>query len=121
MTIGTQFYGRRIVGATLTDDALRLVFDDGTVIRLWDNNQQCCENRYFTCDDPMTKIIGGRLVGIESKDGPIEEMAWNYNETTFVEVRTDACFITLAAHNDHNGYYGGIELKIRIERGTDHA
>lgn len=109
----SDFYGRRISAAHLdADEGLFITFDDGTKVRLWDNAQSCCEHRYITCDDDLSKIIGGVLQRIEVKQAPDVETEYDVHEQLFVEVGTDECFIALTTHNEHNGYYGGFGLCI---------
>jgi hypothetical protein len=109
----SDFYGRRISAAHLdADEGLFITLDDGTKVRLWDNAQKCCEHRYITCDDDLSKIIGGVLQRIEVKEVPDVETGYGAHEQLFVEVGTDECFITLTTHNEHNGFYSGFGLCI---------
>ena len=107
-----EFYGRKIASAEITDERLTLGFDDGKKIQVWDNGQSCCEARYMTTDDDVQSLVGGELRRIEAKDGPEEEGDYDVHEQVFVEVGTDQGFITIANHNEHNGYYGGFGLTI---------
>ena len=119
-----KYVGRRIVEASLVKagdkpscgeagDELRLKFEDGVEISLRDEGQSCCESRYVTCDDDLSKIVGGKLVKIEAKDAPNGESGYGEHEQCFIEVSTDECFVTLCTHNEHNGYYGGFALAIQ--------
>jgi hypothetical protein len=107
-----EYYGRTITGASMSDERLRLTFTEGPAIEIWDNGQSCCERRYMRTDDNLETLIGGKLVRIEAKDGPDLEDGWECHEQVFVEVGTDQGFITIANHNEHNGYYGGFDLTI---------
>ena len=95
-------------------DRLRVEFEDGRAIDIWDDGQSCCESRWITTDDDPSTLVGGKLVHIAAKDGPEErDGEWgDVTETCFVEVQTDKGFITLTTHNSHNGYYGGFGLTI---------
>ena len=111
-----KFYGKRITAARM-DEGLFLSFEDGTEIKLWDDGQSCCESRYMTTDDDLNKIVGGTLTRIETKEGAAPEQEDEYgeeHEVVFIEVGTDQCFITVATHNEHNGYYGGFGLTIDV-------
>lgn len=67
----------------------------------------------MTIDDDVKSLIGHKLTRIESKDGPeVEGEYGDCHEQVFVEVATDKGFITIANHNEHNGYYGGFGLTI---------
>jgi hypothetical protein len=108
-----EYEGRTITAASLDDNALSLTFADGVTIHIWDDGQSCCEHRYMTSDDDPATLVGHRLVGITGKEGPTEgEDGDETHEVVFVEVQTDGGFITLANHNEHNGYYGGFGLTI---------
>lgn len=120
-----EFYGRKIIAAALCEvnggntNGIRLTFDDGSAIRIWDDGQSCCESRYTTTDDDLSKIVGGVLRRIETKPAP--EIKGEYgeeHEQVFVEIGTDECFVTLVTHNEHNGYYGGFGLTIDTEQAT---
>jgi hypothetical protein len=110
----SKYYGRRILSAALNTEALLLRLDDGVEVKIFDNARYCCEYRHMTCDDGLEHIVGSVLTAIEVKDGPHEEDPEEYvtHDICFVEVRTEAGFITIANHNEHNGYYGGFELAI---------
>lgn len=111
----SEFYGKTIASAAMENDRLKLSFTDGTLIEIWDDCQSCCEHRYMTCDDDLAKIIGGNLIRMDVKAGPEIKCKYGYeHEILFVEVATNECFITIATHNEHNGYYGGFGLTIDI-------
>lgn len=113
-----EYYGQKITAASLDaeSDRLYLSFADGRKIFIWDNGRECCEDRYMTCDDDLSKIVGGTLARIEMKKG--EDQAtedYGVHEVTFVEIGTNECFVTIATHNEHNGYYGGFDLMISAD------
>lgn len=111
----SEFYGKRITAASKDDNELLLSFEDGTKIKLWDDGQSCCESRYMTTDDDLSKIVGGVLTRIEAKEGPETEGEYGEaHDQVFIEVGTDECFITVCTHNEHNGYYGGFGLTIDV-------
>lgn len=111
-----KFYGRKIVAATVGGDRLRLEFEDGEKIAVWDDGQSCCESRYMTCDDDLGVLVGGTLRKIEVKELKVEQGEYgDEHEIAFLEIATDSGFITVATHNEHNGYYGGFGLTITKE------
>lgn len=111
-----EFVGRTIRDAHITDSRLYLNFENGVTIKVFDEGQSCCESRYMTTDDDLSKIVGGSLLNIEAKDGPTETGEYgDEHETCFIEVSTDKGFVTLTNHNEHNGYYGGFRLTIHID------
>lgn len=111
-----EYYGIKIASASFSEEKLVLGLSDGRKISLWDNGQSCCEYRYMTTDDDPQKLVGGALRNIEVKRS--EETEGEYgecHEIAFIEVATDDGFITVATHNEHNGYYGGFGLTITEE------
>ena len=111
-----KYYGRKIAGAEINENFLRLCFTDGQNIWIWDDGQSCCESRYITCDDNVKDLIGGTLIGIEAKKvSNITDEYKEYDEVheqVFIEIKTDKGFITFTTHNEHNGCYGGFVLTI---------
>jgi len=108
----SEYYGQKIISAAITDDHLNLALGNGKTISIWDNGQSCCEHRYMTTDDDLSKIVGGTLTRIEAKEAPNIDAEYDEHECVFVEVGTDECFVTIVNHNEHNGYYGGFGLTI---------
>jgi hypothetical protein len=101
--------------------SFRLTFTDGTNLSIYDNGQSCCEYRHMSTDDDPNSLVGGKLVSIQEKDGSSEggpdedcETYGEVHETAFVEVATDKGFITLVNHNEHNGYYGGFSMVVKV-------
>lgn len=111
------FAGERITGVDLNDERVILKFPVGS-LAISDAGQSCCEQRYITCDDDLTSIVGARLLKIEAKPGPDEDDEYDVHEIMFVDVLTDVGFIQLRTHNVHNGFYGGFILKIDAYEGT---
>lgn len=108
----SDFYGRTITAAELKEDELLLTFSDGVRIRVWDDGQSCCESRYMRSDDDVQSLVGHQLLRMEAKDAPSQPSEYGDHEVVFVEVGTDAGFITISNHNEHNGYYGGFGLSL---------
>lgn len=109
----TDFYGRTVVEARLENNRFILDFADGTKMILEDQGQSCCESRYITCDDDLSKLKGGKLKRVEvMTQRCLPDIEYGEHEISFVEVATDECFVTLCTHNEHNGYYGGFALNL---------
>lgn len=105
--------GQRIASLSLgEDDALRIVFESGKRIRVFDDGQSCCESRYMRTDDDLSYYEGAVLVGMELLNAPAEEGEDAVHEIQFLHVRTDRGVFVMASHNEHNGYYGGFWLRI---------
>lgn len=80
--------------------------------KIWDGGQCCCEYRYMSTDDDLQSIVGGKLLNIEIKDGPDSGDSYTVTECQFLEITTDKGFVTIKNYNEHNGYYGGFDIKI---------
>lgn len=125
-----KYYGKKIIDAKTAESpddynacgdkdrgALLLAFEGGPTIRIWDNGQSCCENRYMTTDDNPADLIGQTLVSIQSRDGEdVDKEYGEVHETCFVIIQGDKSAITLTTHNENNGYYGGFGLTITEEK-----
>lgn len=112
-----KYYGRTITDAAMDkeENRLRIEFSDGVRISIWDDGQSCCESRYMTTDDDLSPLAGSQLIGITVKPGKAES-EYGDHEIAFVEVATNSGFITIANHNEHNGYYGGFGLTITEDK-----
>ncbi len=89
-------------------DALHFEFSDGSKIKLRDDGQSCCERRYMQTDDNLEDYIGAKLLGVEIKEAPdIIDDIGEKHEVQFLEIKTDRGVLTMANHNEHNGWYGG--------------
>jgi hypothetical protein len=110
---------KRIVKLWLgEDDVLHMRFEDGTGVGFYDAGQSCCEHRYMRTDDDLSHFVGATFTGAEIKDAPSprKEGDWDSeHEVQFLEIHTDRGSFTMASHNEHNGYYGGFELRICAE------
>lgn len=101
------------------DGELRMRFDGGGTLAIWDGGRSCCESRYLTTDDELESYVGARLQsfdisGVESTD----DEDGDPHETVFVRLHTDAGTITLVTHNEHNGYYGGLDINAYYRSNT---
>ena len=98
------------------DDALHFRFEDGTGIKLFDDDQSCCEHRYMRTDDDLEYYIGSVLQSAEVRDAPsMVEDDYGEHEVAFLEVVTSKGSFTMSNHNEHNGYYGGFCIVCRQE------
>jgi len=107
------YYGAIISEAQINDNALIITFADGEKVRIYDAGQDCCETRYMSTDDDVRSLIGHKLIRIEGKPGANRDDGIDeYHEINFIEIVTDAGFVTLVNHNEHNGYYGGFIMMV---------
>lgn len=104
--------GKKITDIEIVDDALMLEFQDSEWLRLLDDAQFCCESRYMSTDDVFKDYTGGYLLGIRVQDAPdIDDPVSNAHECQFLVIKTTKGEFTIVNHNQHNGYYGGFNLK----------
>lgn len=111
----SEFYLKKIHSVKLKDEeSLIIKFTDRTGIKITDDARYCCETRFLSCDDNIHDLKGGNLLYIEEKK--VEENKdknfYYYHDIMFIEIMTTKGGITLCSYNDHNGYYGGFEIKI---------
>lgn len=105
--------GKIISKVTLEDDNLCVEFEDNSSLRFYDDGQNCCEHRYFSCDgDDLSEFVGAKYIEAFVKDAPDIEEEYEVHEVCFLEVRTSRGSITVSAHNEHNGYYSGFGITV---------
>jgi len=112
--------GKKIKDIKINDDALYLLFEDGYQIMIYDNKQECCEERFMSTDDDLEYFIGSKLLGASIKHGGTlisdeeedEDEKNPYHEIQFLEIQTDKGVFTVVNHNKNNGYYSGFDLSV---------
>ena len=110
-----EYVGKKIKSAVMYENALYIDFEDGVQIRIFDDGQSCCEHRYMTCDDNLIDLVGNNWVAAEVTDGPSLKDGGEWSEDhdqQFLVIKTSGGVVTIANHNEHNGYYGGFGLTI---------
>jgi hypothetical protein len=65
-------------------------------------------------DDEFKDFIGAKLLEIELKQAPDIEVEYDTHEVQFLELMTSKGALTMASHNEHNGYYGGFAIELRF-------
>jgi hypothetical protein len=104
--------GKTIQSAEMSNNALELRFTDGTGISLRDLGQCCCESRYASTDDDLAYHVGATLVDAEvAAADDVHDNDCETHEVAFLRVSTSKGVITVANHNEHNGYYGGFSVE----------
>jgi len=115
--------GRTIVDVILLAQVNKLVVSLApagdrapALLILRDTGQSCCEHRFMTCDDDLSTFAGAKLVAVEVRDVQVRECGVaEVEEAQFLVVTTDKGAITVANHNEHNGYYGGFCISASLE------
>lgn len=104
--------GKKIQFIKLTDGDLTICFYDKTRLKLWDNGEVCCGDRYFRTDDTLADYFGDHLLGFEIRDAPDrDDQKDNSHEVQFLVMNTNQGQLVLSSHNLHNGYYGGFAIQ----------
>lgn len=109
--------GKTISKIAFSEDELVLSFNDETGIKIWDDGQSCCENRYMTSDDDMQYFVGAKFLNAELRDAPDVDDGGDVHEVQFLLINTDKGTFTIENHNEHNGYYGGFLIDIEEVNG----
>ena len=112
-TIASLVIQKRDKDGDVWDDSILMHFTDGTGIRIWDDGQSCCEYRYMNCDDDLSYHVGAEFKGAEIRETEPEEDDYGVHEIEFLHLNTSKGVITVANHNEHNGYYGGFWVNIK--------
>lgn len=111
--VGKEIQRVEIVEGDYGENTLSVRFTDGTGIGFTDDGQQCCEARHMSVDgDDLSEFVGAKYVEAFVKDGPEIEYEYGVHEVQFLEIRTSKGSITVSAHNEHNGYYGGFDIVV---------
>lgn len=103
--------GKKIMKVSLEENELIFLFEDSTRLRVWDDGQSCCEDRYMRTDDDLTEYSGAALLDFELKTAPSIPDDYGDHEVQFLDVKTDKGVFQVANHNKHNGYYGGFYIR----------
>jgi hypothetical protein len=105
--------GKVIEKVSLDDNELVFKFTDGTGLKMFDDGQSCCENRYMATADDLTEYANTTLLDFELKTAPNMEDEYGDHEVQFLDVKTSNGVFQMANHDEHNGYYGGFWIVAR--------
>lgn len=90
--------------------------------RYWlENEVSCCEKRYFECQSDNLKGFHREVItAIEvSPTVRADDGQDHCKDCNFLRIVTTKDTYVFACYNEHNGYYGGIDLKIYDASGHD--
>lgn len=102
--------GKRIIGFELKNNTFTIKTEDGNIVLT--DYPDCCANKYFVCDDDLSYYVelGAEYLGYEERS--VQHKEWDGNEEiNFLAILTSAGEFVLASHNEHNGYYGGMNIE----------
>ncbi len=113
----TACLGAIVATIWLRDNALSIGFADGRKLRIADEGQNCCERRYASTDDDLQSVVGGEFRGAEVRAAGEPEGCdcGESHEVCVLIVQTSKGDVTVANHNEHNGYYGGFCMNASVE------
>lgn len=105
-----------VAAVSLEDDALTLLLRCGKTVTFRDMQPSCCEKRYLRTEDDIQAVVGLKLRKIELSSVFVDEDSrGDVHEVCFLKLEFDSWgHITLCSHNEHNGYYGGIDLIVEV-------
>ena len=115
-----KYLGKTIANIALVDysfETNRLLIEfqgmDNKVY-IQDEGRSCCEDRYMSCDDDLSYLIGSVLQSVQVKDmgEKNNDEPYDVHEEACIEIQTAKGFVTIMSHNIHNGYYGGFIIRV---------
>jgi hypothetical protein len=111
--------GKVIKSVELKENKLCFTFANELKMFIADEGQQCCEQRYIVCDDDLSQFQGSTLMNVEIKEGPTVVYGEREDdrvtvEIAFLEITTSYGSFQCATYNEHNGYYAGFSIKVRV-------
>lgn len=110
-----QFSPVTVESIKMCKNTLTISTREGTTIEIRDR-LACCEERYFATSDDNNmsgrKIDSIEAVYVSSGDSPNACMSL---DTGFVRLcNNDNPLHTFNTYNEHNGYYGGLDIQVYI-------
>lgn len=111
-----KFYGKTISSCDINNESLlSFKFDDGSFLTISDEYLGS-GGRYMNTDDNLSDLVGGLLLGIVVEEGDTKERGiCDYVEEEFLKISTSSGFATVVNYNQHNGYYGGFDIRFNGE------
>lgn len=98
-------------------EGLEIVLESGWRIVAVDVcGQSCCESRYMHTDDKLESLVGEVLREIYIGEGgaQVDEEWGDCKEFQFLHICTNTDAVVVGTYNEHNGYYGGLDLAVTI-------
>jgi len=107
--------GKKIEKITLKADVLKLHFIGGGCLSFRDDGQSCCESRYMTTDDNLSKFTNTKFIEAAIENAPDRPVEYDEHNCQFLHVKTGKGSFTIETHVEHNGYYGGFSIIAQYE------
>lgn len=100
----------KIIKSVVLNDENQLVFifDDKSILRIYDDGQSCCEYRHMSTDDDLDYYSSSKLLDLELTSEETKEIGeyGEVHDVQFLKIKTSKGVFTMVNHNEHNGYYG---------------
>ena len=104
--------GKKIERIELKDNVLKLYFVNGGCLSFHDDGQSCCESRYMTTDDNLSKFTNTKFIEATIESDPDRPVEYVEHNCQFLHVKTGKGSFTVETHVEHNGYYGGFSIEV---------
>jgi hypothetical protein len=112
-----QSIGKTIEMVDCGNEILIFSFTDGSFLLIQDKGQNCFEKHYLTCDDDLSYFQTAVFYGLEVRDLPDREGEYgDIHESKTLVVKTSLGEFNVMTHNEHNGFYSGINLIAKLMR-----
>lgn len=109
-----EHLGKKIDEICMKDYIFTIKFTDGSRLEFKDVGQSCCERRYMTCDDNVDEFRNSIFNGASIRNGDgLDTESSDFHDIEFILIHTNNGDITVANHNEHNGYYGGFNITVK--------
>lgn len=109
--------GKIINNIIVTDDSVWVHFTNGDNLQLSDAGQCCCEVRYLHVDETedLSYFKGAAFVDATvGRFSGFEFRGCDSHEICFLDIKTSKGVLSVSAHNEHNGYYGGFYIVANV-------
>lgn len=107
--------GQKISSISIKNNVIKINFEVGFGIEIFDNGQSCCEYRYMVVDDKdFDHFVGAEFTGIDIGEYISGSHEYGYHDSEFLYIRTSIGTFDAVMHDEHNGYYAGFSPRIRI-------
>lgn len=104
----------KILAASYSEDSLYLDTTEAH-IQFHVLEGDCCARTYLTIEDDISDLIGQEYEGYEVVETPDKDGEEGVHEISFLNIKTNGGIFQCAAHNEHNGYYGGVNIRVDVE------
>lgn len=103
---------KKVLDVTQLKRGIMLTLEDGQTYLLYDR-PDCCADKYLDTEEKIDEMKGATIWDIHGfDDRHPEEREYEMREKNFLHIITDRGIFSWTAYNEHNGYYGSIDLVV---------